>query len=500
MAQKHEIDQSAASAVQRFEKARVLCVGDVMLDRYVYGRVDRMSPEAPIPILAVDGSEAMLGASGNVVRNVVAMGGEATLITIVGDDDAGREIARLIRETRGVEPVLITAPKRRTTVKVRYVAANQQMLRADHEDVSPLGEDKEDELVRAFADVVDETDVVLISDYAKGVFSDRVLTKIIELSRAAKKPIVADPKNDDVTRYKKVTVLKPNASEASRAVNAPCDTDQEAAIAAEALRQKVGANAVLITRSERGMTLVSRNKDKTSKTSHYRPEAVEVSDVSGAGDTSLAAFGLAIATNISFEQAASIANTAGSLVVAKVGTAVVHQHELISALQQQSLNDAEAKIAPPAVALDRIALWRAKGQTIGFTNGCFDLVHPGHVSLLAQARAESSRLVVGLNTDASVKRLKGPDRPINSEMARAVVLASLQSVDLVVLFDQDTPLELIKAFKPDILVKGADYTIDQVVGADLVHSYGGKVVLAELKQGHSTTGAIARLVKNEKSA
>ena len=480
--------------VDAFTGKHILCVGDVMLDRYVYGAVKRISPEAPIPVLAMESETAMLGAAGNVVRNIVAMGGSASLLGVVGDDEEGREILRLIQDEPNLEANLLTMRGRKTTVKTRYVAGAQQLLRTDSEDVTPLDQEHEDRMIRAFEAQVADCDAVVLSDYAKGVLSARALPVLIKLSKAANKPIIADPKNEDFSLYRGVTVLKPNAIETERATGIPCADNDHAVEAGRKSLAASGATALLITRSEKGMTLVSNDQPDGV---HFRPQAAEVFDVSGAGDTSSAALTLALAAGGPFDAAAALANLAGSLAVAKMGTAVVLQEELSQALQAQALEGAEAKILSLPQTLEKVARWRSKGLRVGFTNGCFDLLHPGHVSLLTQARDQCDRLIVGLNTDASIKRLKGDDRPINPEMARAVVLASLETVSTVTLFTEDTPLKLIESIKPDVLIKGADYTVDTVVGSDVVQAYGGQVFLAKLKPGHSTTNTITKMNKTK---
>lgn len=485
-----------AAYLPHFQNVHVLCVGDVMLDRYIYGRADRMSPEAPIPVLSVNRKEAMLGAAGNVARNVVALGATAGLIGTIGDDDSGHDIARLITSESRLDPILITVPGRQTTMKTRYVAGQQQLLRADQEDISPLSPDVEDQIIRAFDNALEETDLVILSDYAKGVLSERVLRTLIDQCQAAGKPVVADPKSTNFGRYAGVTVIKPNSLEIARATGHPCHDDETAQRSAEIVLEKHNIDTVLVTRSEQGMTLVDR-KAGASRIQHFRVQAQEVFDVSGAGDTSLAALGVTLGAGSSLEHAAAMANLAAGLVVAKIGTAAIYPEELSNAINAHALQDAGSKVKLEAAGYDQIEKWRARGLKIGFTNGCFDLFHPGHVSLVEEAKQNCDRLVVGLNTDRSVKALKGSDRPINPEMARTIVLASQAAVDMVILFDEDTPINLIEKIRPDVLIKGADYTVETVVGAEFVQSYGGRVHLAAIKPGHSTTNTITRMTESE---
>lgn len=485
------------SLIERFAGLRVLCVGDVMLDRYVYGRAERMSPEAPIPVLAVREERKMLGGAGNVARNVAALGGAASLVGVIGDDEVGTEILRLLHDADGLDASLITVGGRATTVKTRFVAGAQQLLRADQESTTPLAHEVEDKLIEAALDEIEQADAVLLSDYAKGVLGTRLAATVIARAKERGVPVAVDPKGAQFARFRGATVLKPNARELSAATGLAAANDAEAEEAARRGLSLAETAALIVTRSEHGMTLVERG---AADALHLRTHAQEVFDVSGAGDTALATLGLALAAGASCPDAAALANAAAGVVVGKAGTATLTPSELAAALHMRALETAEAKILPLAPALDRIAGFRARGLKIGFTNGCFDLIHPGHVSLLAQARAACDRLVVGLNNDDSVRRLKGEGRPINPEMARALVLASLESVDLVILFAEDTPMNLIEAIRPDVLVKGADYTLEGVVGAPFVQRYGGQILLVELKPGHSTTGTIARLKAAQKAS
>lgn len=460
-----------------------------MLDHFVYGTVERISPEAPIPVLKVQRETRMLGGAGNVVRNISALGASATLVAVIGDDAAGQAVDELIKAEPHLKSALLTIPGRPTSLKVRHVASNQQMLRTDRETSTPLDAGEEARLTAILQQEVSRADIVILSDYAKGVLTPGIISAVCSLARAQGKRVIADPKSVDFTRYVGVHVLTPNAKELAAATGLPVSGDVAAAAAAGRALQTAGLEAVLVTRSEQGMTLVARNAEPA----HYPAQAREVFDVSGAGDTVIATLAVTMAAGAPLQEAVAIANVAAGIVVGKSGTAVVRPDEIAQAMQSQDFQGAESKVRTLGSALDLVQTWRARGLSIGFTNGCFDLIHPGHISLLAQARGQCDRLIVGLNTDASVKRLKGSSRPINSELARAIVLAALESVDAVVLFDQDTPIELIKAIRPDVLVKGADYTVDKVVGGDFVTESGGRVFLAELTPGQSTTNIVQRL-------
>ena len=474
----------------RFRGVRIVCVGDVMLDRYIYGDVERISPEAPIPVIRVQRETAMLGGAGNVVRNVAALGAQISLIAVIGDDEAGHLATRQIGALERVYSGLLVVPGRRTTTKTRYLVGTQQLLRADREHTSALDANAKAQIMDIFEAELKDASLVILSDYAKGVLDPEMLQQLIRTSRKAGKPVIADPKSHDFTRYAGVQVLTPNTRELAIASGLACDDDAAIETAARAAAAMIGG-AILVTRAQNGMSLIEAGRPAR----HIAARAPEVFDESGAGDTCVATLGVALAAGAPLPDAALLANASAGLAVSKAGTAVVYLDDLAGVLHAADLQGAEAKIRNLNGALETVAKLRARGKIIGFTNGCFDLVHPGHVSLLRQARAACDFLIVGLNTDASVKRLKGEDRPVQSEMARAIVLASLASVDMVILFDEETPISLINAIRPDVLVKGADYTVEKVIGHELVQSYGGRVVLAALEEGFSTTNMIARMVR-----
>lgn len=484
------------SLLPALSQARVLVVGDLMLDRYVYGTVERISPEAPIPVLAIERELAMPGGAGNVARNLAAIGAHVSFAAAIGRDVAGSELERLLADERSIEPLLVVEPGRRTTVKTRYVGATQQLLRADSESKHGLSDLARRNLMLRLEGAVEAASVLILSDYGKGVLDDAVTGELIARARGCGHAIVVDPKGRDWSRYRGADVVTPNRHELAEASGLPARSDEEIEAAARAMIERSGIGAVLATRGAEGMTLVQDGAPAL----HLPARALEVFDVSGAGDTVIAIFGAALAAGASRAEAMALANAAAGVVVGKLGTATCSPAELGEALRQGEEAGHAGKIAGRDRAAEIVGAWRAGGASIGFTNGCFDLLHPGHVSLMRQARSQCDRLVVGLNTDESVRRLKGPTRPVNDETARAQVLASLADVDLVVPFGEDTPLELIAALRPDVLVKGADYREDQVVGADEVKGWGGRVVLAELSQGFSTTATIARMGGSKRQA
>jgi D-beta-D-heptose 7-phosphate kinase/D-beta-D-heptose 1-phosphate adenosyltransferase len=479
-----------SQAVESFSsKANVLCVGDLILDYFIYGSVERISPEAPVPVLQITRESHMLGGAGNVVRNVASLGGSSHFIAAVGRDDTAKKLATLLREEAQVESYLQAEKDRLSAIKTRYIAGNQQLLRADKESAEALAKDTEQKVIRLVRDLATKSGAIVLSDYAKGVLTPAVVKDAIATGKKLGIPVIVDPKQKDFSYYKGASIITPNAKELAAATGLATGTTEEVTRAARQLIKQHGFGAVLVTRGKHGMMLV-RAKGTTLNVPTI---AQEVFDVSGAGDTVVAMLALSLASGLGMEDAVQLANMAAGIVVGRLGTAAVTRTELKTALLTQNLASGTRKILPRAAGLKLLSHWRDQGHRIGFTNGCFDLIHPGHVSLMEQAKSKCDKLVVGLNSDDSVRRLKGPERPVQNEMARALVLASLEAVDMVLLFREDTPIELIKSIRPDTLIKGADYTVEKVVGADFVQSYGGKVHLAKLSKGQSTTGIVKKL-------
>jgi D-beta-D-heptose 7-phosphate kinase/D-beta-D-heptose 1-phosphate adenosyltransferase len=473
---------------------RVACVGDLMIDRFVYGDVSRVSPEAPIPVLARARELVMLGAAGNVARNVAALGGQVSLVGVVGGDSEAIEATRLVQNEAGVEGFLITDPSRPTTLKTRFVSGGQQLLRVDLEESRPVAGDVEQRLVRTIRDVAAGCGVILLSDYGKGVVTPAVIVACREAAASGGRVIV-DSKARSFARYGAVDLIKPNAAELAYATDMPAETDDEVGLALARALELCQARGVLVTRAARGISLAVRGQ----AVRHFPGLPREVFDASGAGDTTLAALGLALAAQAAVEDAVAFAQLASGVAVGKVGTAVVSPQELMETSLSAHFAPAEAKVVTSSRMQAEVARWRALGLKVGFTNGCFDILHRGHVAYLAQARAWCDRLIVGVNSDRSVRALKGEGRPVNDLESRALVLAGLGSVDLVVPFDEETPIELIETARPEVLIKGADYSEDQVVGAAQVKSWGGVVRLAPIVEGFSTTAAIARMAGKEES-
>jgi D-beta-D-heptose 7-phosphate kinase/D-beta-D-heptose 1-phosphate adenosyltransferase len=479
-------------ALRLVPKQTVLCVGDVMLDDFVYGEVTRISPEAPTPVLAVKHNTIEIGGAGNVARNIAALGATCIFVGLIGEDEAGLTLRKALTRLGAVVAAELVIDKTRpTTRKVRFVSEHHSthLMRADWETAAPASAESQSAIIAHAEAAMPKVGAVVLSDYAKGVLTERVIRAIIDAARRHGKPVIVDPKGHDYRVYRGATMITPNAKELAAAVHRPLRNEAEIAAGAAELAQMVASEAVLVTRSEQGMSLHVEGQEPI----HIEAYPVKVRDVSGAGDTVAAVMAVLAAMLTPYEYAMRAANAAAAVVVGKRGTSTVSLGELRHRILPAASLAPEDKIVFDWSVLDeRLQEWRRHGLRIGFTNGCFDLLHRGHVKLLAEARAACDRLVVGLNSDASTARLKGEGRPINPAEGRAEVLAALEAVDLVVVFEEDTPLELIKRVRPAVLVKGADYRIDQVVGREVVEEVGGDVLLVSLVPGQSTTGLVRR--------
>jgi D-beta-D-heptose 7-phosphate kinase/D-beta-D-heptose 1-phosphate adenosyltransferase len=478
------------SATEKFNEVKVLCIGDVMLDRFVSGQVKRISPESPVPVLSISGSASFPGGAANVARNIASLGGKCTLAGVVGQDSVARELTDALHAIAGLRCEFCVTPGRPTSEKIRFVAHGQHMLRADAEVTDAISEETALALIASVDKLAPAHDVMVLSDYAKGLLTDAVVRGCIAIAKRHRLPVVVDPKSVDLHRYAGATVITPNSKEAWDATGVdPTDDDARAEQAGLAILAGAEVDAVLLTRAHRGMTLVRSGAPPL----HIEASAREVFDVVGAGDTVIATLSLSLGAKLDLEESARLANYAAGVVVGKRGTATVSQTELADEMQRLSrgnLNALRSKIVSRPDAVELVGTWRKNGFRVGFTNGCFDLLHVGHLAILAFARQNSGRLIVAVNSDASVKRLKEPGRPINPENDRAMVLAALSAVDAVVVFDEDTPLALIEELNPDVLIKGADYTLDNIVGAKHVLSYGGKVLTCQLVPGKSTSRVV----------
>lgn len=467
-----------------FGAARVLVIGDLMLDRYWYGPAARISPEAPVPVVRVETVEERPGGAGNVALNVAALGGQARLLGLTGDDrdaDTLREYLTL----RGVDCRLFAVPGSRTVTKHRIISRQQQLIRLDVED-GFNGFDRAP-LHAAFERALEACDVVVLSDYGKGTL--RELRRLIVPARLAGKPVLVDPKGTDFERYRDASIITPNQCE-FEAVVGPCRSQAELELKGETLRRRLNLEALLITRSEQGVSLLVRGADPQ----HLSTRSREVYDVTGAGDTVIAVLAAALAAGQSWPGATALANLAAGVVVGKLGTASASVEELQAAMFAHE--PLPRGVVSPEALLGLRARARALGERVVMTNGCFDILHAGHAAYLAQARALGRRLIVAVNDDASVRRLKGADRPVNSLEHRVAVLAALESVDWVVPFSGDTPDALVRALRPDVLVKGGDYHPEAIAGGDWVREAGGEVVVLDYLEGCSTSALLAAIRKH----
>ncbi|SCX77722.1 D-beta-D-heptose 7-phosphate kinase / D-beta-D-heptose 1-phosphate adenosyltransferase [Desulfoluna spongiiphila] len=477
-----------------FSNARVLVVGDVMLDRYIWGEVERISPEAPVPVVKTGETSEILGGAGNVAANLAGLGCHVTLVGLLGDDETGRRITWLAKDMGIKTNGLFTSTERPTTTKTRIMAQKQQLFRLDSEVATTLSEADEAQLITTCRSAVEEADALLLSDYGKGMMQTEGLCQMLIRMAAAKGiPVFVDPKGSDWDRYHGATCITPNTSELELVLGHRLSPGETAVTdQVEETRTTYGLAHLLLTRGADGMCL----KTDAEKALFIPTEAREVFDVSGAGDTVIATLAASVAAGLPFESSARLANAAAGIVVGKLGTRPVTIGELKQVESDKKKSDF-IKTCDRATAAHTVARWQDNGDEVVFTNGCFDLLHHGHVDILHKARNLGNRLVVGLNSDASVHRLKGSRRPIVKEEDRGAILSALSSVDLVVIFDEDTPIELIRALKPDILVKGADYKPHEVVGKEVVESYGGRVELVPLMEGHSTTGIEQRILNQD---
>ena len=480
------LDEIVSLVESGWRNLPVLVVGDVMLDKYIWGQVERISPEAPVPILQTAFQDEKPGGAANVAMNLAGLGARVTVCGFGGGDQEQERLESLLADA-GVEPSLTTLTGAPTTTKLRILAGNQQMMRLDTEAPSSSSAGASEDLLQRALTILPEAAVLVLSDYAKGVLTEEVCQVLIAEAQKRNIPVVVDPKSRSFRRYRGATLICPNRKELALALGMPPADLQRLLAAGQALLPSLQMKLMAVTLGEEGIAVLRPD-------SCLRAPAVvqQVYDVSGAGDTVIAVLALAMACGVEIETAARIANIAAGIVVSKVGTVPIQREELLGALARE----AALPMGERVLALDRlrsrVAAWRAAGQRVVFTNGCFDILHIGHIILLEQARRAGDRLIVGLNSDNSVRRIKGPPRPIIGQGERAQILAALSAVDAVVLFDESTPLKLIEAIRPDVLVKGGDYAEDNIAGAREVRAWGGRVEIIPLVEGVSTTRLLAK--------
>jgi D-beta-D-heptose 7-phosphate kinase/D-beta-D-heptose 1-phosphate adenosyltransferase len=477
------------SYFQKLSQAKILVVGDVMLDRYWHGDTGRISPEAPVPVVKVSKLEDKAGGAANVAKNIAYLDGQVSLLGIIGNDDNGSSLQTLLKNEK-INSQLITQDDAPTIAKMRVISRHQQVVRLDLEET--FLEAHSELLLQKLTEIVDDFDVVLFSDYNKGSLAK--ISEMIKVAKAAGKTVLVDPKSKQLADYRGADFITPNLNEYTAAGGIKGD-EQVLADCARKIIAECGIGAMLLTRSEQGMSLIT-----PSEKHDFAAQVLEVSDVTGAGDTVIATLAVMLGTGMPAKQAVEIANVAAGLVVAKLGAATVSPEELSAKLTQYLRETGEQYQAPTQEILHHIELARQRGEKIVFTNGCFDILHAGHVRYLAQAKARGDKLVVGLNNDASISRLKGPERPINPLDERATVIGALASVDWVIPFgaveENDTPAKLIEQVKPDVLVKGGDYKVEEIAGADFVLANGGTVEVLEFVNGCSTSNVIKKIQSN----
>ena len=465
---------------------RLLVLGDVMLDKYIWGEVGRISPEAPVPVVRATHQSQQPGGAANVAMNLAKLGAQVVLVGFTGGDPDERLLADVLAENH-IDPAFVSCAGFPTITKLRIVGGRQQMLRLDSENLSARERTDHDRLLVRVREELPSCHAVILSDYAKGVLAPELCQAVIAEARQRHIPVLVDPKTSDFSRYKGATTICPNLTELSTASREDIRNFDAMLQAGEKMVIDFDLEYLTATLSEKGIAVVRPGN-------RYLAPAVarQVFDVSGAGDTVIAVLALALASGLPIEPAVQLANVAAGIVVGKVGTVPVEKHELLAALAPEIALSAEDKVLNREDLAHRVATWRANGEKVVFTNGCFDLLHVGHITVLEQSRRLGDRLIVAINSDVSVSILKGPTRPVVSEDARARVLAALAAVDAVAIFGEPTPLELIVATRPDVIVKGGDYNEDTVVGAKEVKSWGGKVAIVPIVEGHSTTRLIEK--------
>lgn len=476
--------EALLAVVERYAGVRVWVVGDLMLDEYVMGAVDRISPEAPVPVVRVRDTEYRLGGAANVARQAAVLGAKVSLAGVVGADAAGEQLLRLCSAADIDTRAVIELPGRATTRKLRVLGHSQQLLRLDWESAAPCPEPSVARMVSKLAEAP-APDAIILSDYAKGVLTPEAIAAVMPLRGAV--PVVVDPKHRDLTRYRGATTLTPNLRELEAAAGCTLDPDDVESIASVARRLagEAGLGAMIVTLGDRGMLLVPASAPHTAIPAAKR----EVYDVTGAGDTAVAVLAVSLGAHAPLLAAAQIANAAAGVSVGQVGAVAVEPSSVRDALAARP----DGKVLPRDALAARAASWRMAGRRIVFTNGCFDLLHSGHLALLESAAKLGDVLVLAINSDESVRRLKGAERPLVPQAERAALLAALSFVDAVTIFDEDTPLETLKAVRPHVLVKGADYRPDQIVGREFVEANGGRVAVVPLVPDKSTSALVERI-------
>lgn len=501
-----------AEHLMQMQGARVFIVGDVILDQYISGKVSRISPEAPVPVLLETSQKSVLGGAANVAANVASFGATAILAGRIGTDTDGDLLTRLC-QAQGIETgPMVQSTDQPTTRKLRVLAGYQQIVRIDAESTARLDDAMEDAILKSFTTFAEaefstsngngNAKSLVISDYGKGVCTPRLLRSLIAIAVDAKIPVITDPKSSDLSRYRGTTFIKPNLSEGREILQRVkpsawhANLDEEIASLLKVVESECDARHVVLSLSEKGVVASTTG---TADLVRYKSEVLQVADVSGAGDTMIAFLAMAAACDLPLDRNVQLANIAAGTVCGKLGTATLSSAEFMEAFQEREGDTHPEKVITHEEASRIATQYRNAGRSVVFTNGCFDLLHAGHVTLLQHARDQGDILFLGLNADASIKRLKGPDRPVQNEQDRASIMSGLGCINYIVLFEEDTPIKLIEAIRPDVIVKGGDYRPDEVVGADVVKAHGGRVEIVPLLEGRSTTRIIERSKENRPS-
>ena len=476
-----------------WRSARILVIGDVMLDKYIWGDVERISPEAPVPVVRATWQNERPGGAANVAMNLAGLGACVTVTGFAGGDEEQERLESMLAEA-GIEPALTEVAGVPTTTKLRVFSGNQQMMRLDTEVAPSPSDCAYSTLLKTVSKALPNADAVVLSDYAKGVLTESVCRTIIDEANNLEGPVLVDPKQRSFSRYRGATTICPNLKELSAVTGEPVADIDRLLAAGQAQLDLLDMEFMVVTMGAKGIAVLCKDSRL-----HAPAVARQVYDVSGAGDTVIAVLALAMACDVEIEAAVQLANLAAGIVVNKVGTVPIQREELLGALSQERALHMDEKVLPLERLLSRLAMWRSAGDRVVFTNGCFDILHIGHITLLERARRKGDRLIVAVNSDASVRRLKGRSRPIAAESERARILAALSAVDAVVVFNESTPLKLIEEIRPDVLVKGGDYREEAVVGAHEVRAWGGRVELIPLVEGISTTRLIAKATPKSSS-
>ena len=474
--------------INKIQNKKVLVIGDIMLDQYVFGSVERISPEAPIPIININDTKASIGGAGNVLNNLNSLNIKTSFISIIGKDAAGKTLKKYIENLKNVEYALLIDENRKTTCKTRYMSEGQQLFRTDDETPNILDKALKEKIFKYFLLFIKQTDIIIFSDYGKGVFLDNLFCqKLIKAALKKKKKVIVDPKGNNFEKYKGSFFITPNTKEAFKATKINPMNNHLTEKCGKIIINNKWSDNVLLTRSANGLSIIQTNKNE-----HIKSNTEEIFDVTGAGDTVIALFSAAIAAENNYSDSAHFANIGASIVVKKSGTTSLTSAELIKSINSKKL----IKIFNKNNIKNTVNKWRNDNLKIGFTNGCFDLIHSGHIDMFIKASESCDRLIVGINSDQSIKRLKGNQRPLLDLEARQKLLSALDMIDAIISFKEDTPLKLIKIIKPNILFKGADYQIKEIIGAEYIKNIGGKVKRIKLTKNHSTSKLVSMLNGN----